>query len=153
MQFRRFNNKYFVRIDKGEEIMQTLKNFCTAEKITLAEIKALGAIDDFEVGLFDVATKKFHKNHFQFPAEITSFWGTVTTKDGEVYLHIHMSAANSEGEVFGGHLNSAVVSATCEMIIDDISENNTNASGAPVGFKVERKFSDEVGLNLFEFII
>lgn len=141
MQFRRFNNKYFVRIDRGEEIMSSLTKLCKDEKITLAEIKALGAIDEFDVGLFDVKEKKYHRNHFDFPAEITSLWGTVTTKDGEVYLHIHMSAGDSEGKVFGGHLNSAVVSATCEMIIDVLPEN----------FTVGRKFNDEVGLNLFEF--
>ena len=146
MDFRRFGNKYFVRMDRGEEIMSTLEKFCKDEKITLAEVKALGAVDDFEVGLFDVEEKKFHKNDFKFPAEITSLWGTVTTKNGEVYLHIHMSAADSKGHVFGGHLARAVVSATCEMIVDDISERKSN------GFVVERKFNEEVGLNLFEFV-
>ena len=140
MQFRRFKNKYFVRIDRGEEIMSSLKKFCENEKITLAEVKALGAVDDFNVGLFDVAEKKYHSNHFQFPAEIVSLWGTITTKDGEFYSHIHMSAGDKDGHVFGGHLNSAIVSATCEMIVD-VSEGT-----------VERKFSDEVGLNLFEFL-
>ena len=146
MQFRRFKNKYFVRIDRGEEIMSSLKKFCENEKITLAEVKALGAVDDFNVGLFDVAEKKYHSNHFQFPAEIVSLWGTITTKDGGFYSHIHMSAGDKDGHVFGGHLNSATVSATCEMIVDDLSEGGTN------GFVVERKFSDEVGLNLFEFL-
>ena len=141
MQFRRFGNKYFLRIDKGEEILATLKKFCEEEKITLAEVKALGAVDDFNVGLFDVNEKKYHTNHFQFPAEIVSLWGTVTTKDGNFYPHIHMSAADEKGNVFGGHLNNAKVSATCEMIIDVIPDG-----------KIERKFSEEVGLNLFEFI-
>ena len=140
MQFRRFGNKYFVRIDRGEEIMSSLKNFCEKEKITLAEVKALGAVDDFNVGLFDVETKQYHKNHFQFPAEITSLWGTVTTKDGNFYAHIHMSAGDKDGHVFGGHLNNARVSATCEMVVE-VSEGT-----------VERKFSEEVGLNLFEFL-
>ena len=140
MQFIRFGNKYFDRIDRGEEIMSSLKNFCEKEKITLAEVKALGAIDDFNVGLFDVETKEYHKNHFAFPAEIVSLWGTVTTKDGGFYSHIHMSAGDKDGHVFGGHLNSATVSATCEMIVE-VSEGT-----------VERKFNDEVGLNLFEFI-
>lgn len=146
MQFRRFGNKFFVRIDKGEEIMSSLKNFCEQEKITLAEVKALGAVDDFIVGLFDVKEKKYHSNHFTFPAEITSLWGTVTTKDGKFYLHIHMSAGDVHGHVYGGHLSSARVSATCEMIVDDVSEGSTN------GFTVERKMNEEVGLNLFEFI-
>ena len=140
MKFRRFGKKYFVRIDRGEEIMSSLKNFCEKEKITLAEVKALGAVDDFNVGLFDVETKEYHKNRFQFPAEIVSLWGTVTTKDGEFYSHIHMSAGDEDGHVFGGHLNNATVSATCEMIVE-VSEGT-----------VERKFNDEVGLNLFEFI-
>ena len=140
MQFRHFGNKYFVRIDRGEEIMNSLKKFCEEEKITLAEVKALGAVDDFTVGLFDVKEKKYHSNNFKFDAEITSLWGTVTTMNGEVYLHIHMSAGDIHGQVYGGHLSRAVVSATCEMIID-VSEGI-----------VERKMNDDVGLNLFEFI-
>ena len=140
MQFRRFGSKYFVRIDRGEEIMSSLKKFCQQENITLAEINALGAVDDFTVGLFDVEEKKFHANHYTFPAEIVSLWGTVTAKDGEVYLHIHMSAGDSHGQVFGGHLSSARVSATCEIVID-VCEGT-----------VERKFNDDVGLNLFEFL-
>ena len=140
MQFRRFGNKYFVRIDRGEEIMDSLKSFCEQEHITLAEVKALGAVDDFSVGLFDVDEKKYHSNHFTFPAEIVSLWGTITTKDGEYYSHIHISAGDKNGHVFGGHLNSATVSATCEMIVE-VSEGT-----------VERKFNDEVGLNLFEFL-
>ena len=140
MQYRKFGSKYYVRIDRGEEIMTTLKKFCEQEKISLAEVKALGAIDDFNVGLFDVEEKKYHANHFTFPAEIVSLWGTVTTMNGNVYLHIHMSAGDSHGHVFGGHLNTARVSATCEMVID-VCEGT-----------VERKFSDDVGLNLFEFL-
>ena len=140
MQFRRFGNKYFVRMDKGEEILASLKKFCLQERITLAEVKALGAVDDFTV------EKRFHANHYEFPAEIVSLWGTITTKDGGYYAHIHMSAGDKEGRVFGGHLSEARVSATCEMIVDDISEGSTN------GFVVERKFNEEIGLNLFEFL-
>ena len=140
MQFRKFGNKYFMRMDRGEEIMASLEEFCITERITLAEVKALGAVDDFSVGLFDVDSKEYHANHFEFPAEIVSLWGTITTKDGKYYAHIHMSAADEKGQVWGGHLNSARVSATCEMIVDVVDG------------KVERKFDEDVGLNLFHFV-
>ena len=42
-----------------------------------------------------------------------------------------MSAGNERGEVFGGHLNQAFVSATCEMVIQ-IMEG-----------KVDRRFDKE----------
>ena len=117
MQFRRFGNKFFVRIDKGEEIMSTLKKFCEAEKITLAEVKALGAVDEFEVGLFDVVEKKYHANKFKFPAEITNLWGTVTTKDGEAYLHIHMAAADVTGKVFGGNIKQGREKGSIRFVV------------------------------------
>ena len=56
MEYRRFQNKVFVRIDRGEEILEQLKKLCEAEQITLAEVKALGALSEFTVGLFNPVT-------------------------------------------------------------------------------------------------
>ena len=131
--------KLFARIDKGEEILEQLKEIALQEHIKLASVSALGAINDFTVGVFKTAEKKYDANEFQGYYEITSLTGTITTKDGEYYAHLHMSAGNEKGEVFGGHLNRAIVSATCEMVITVI--NGT----------VERRFEEEVGLNLFQF--
>ena len=71
--------------------------------------------------------------------EIVSLLGTVTRMDGKFYSHLHMSAGDESGKVFGGHLNRACVSATCEAIIFVFNG------------EVGREFSDEVGLNLFKF--
>ncbi len=44
--------------------------------------------------------------------EITSLVGNISQMNGEVYLHIHINLANEENKVFGGHLTSAIISAT-----------------------------------------
>ena len=139
MEYKRFDNIIFVRIDKGEEILEQLKAIALQEHIKLASVSALGAINDFTVGVFKTAEKKYDANEFQGYYEITSLTGTITTMNGEYYAHLHMSAGNEKGQVFGGHLNRAIVSATCEMVITVI--NGT----------VERRFEEEVGLNLFQF--
>lgn len=139
MDYRRFGSKIVARIDKGEEILEKLKEIALKENIKLAGVSALGATNDFTVGVYKVDEKKYYSNEFMGNFEIVSLTGTVNTMNGAFYSHIHMSAGNDRGEVFGGHLNKAVVSATCEMIIDIIDG------------RVDRRYSEEIGLNLFEF--
>ena len=140
MEYRRFKNKIVARIDKEEEILEKIKEIALKENIKLSSISALGAINDFTVGVFKVDEKKYYSNVFKGIFEIVSLTGTISTMNNEVYTHIHMSAGNENGEVFGGHLNRAMVSATCEMVIDVIDG------------EVDRYFDEEVGLNLFKFL-
>lgn len=139
MEYRKFDSTMIARIDKGEEILEKVKEIALKENIKLASISALGAVNDFTVGVFKTDEKKYYSNSFQGYFEITSLTGTINTMNGEFYTHIHMSAGNEKGEVFGGHLNRAVVSATCEMIITIIDGS------------VDRYFDEEIGLNLFKF--
>lgn len=139
MKYRRFNNTIIARLDKGEEILAQIKELAAKENIKLASVTALGAINDFTVGVFDTAEKKYFSNSFQGLFEIVSLTGTINTMNNEFYTHIHMSAGDSSGQVFGGHLNRAVVSATCEMVITVIDG------------KVDRYYDEDVGLNLFKF--
>ena len=140
MDYRRFGNTLIARIDKGEEITEQLCAIAEKEEIRLAGIEALGAVNDFTVGVYNTAEKKYYLNHFQGAFEIVSLTGTITTMDGRVYHHLHMSAGDDKGAVFGGHLNKAVVSATCEVVIHIID-----------GI-VERTHDPEIGLNLFRFL-
>ena len=139
MEYRKFDNKIVARIDKGEEILEKIKEIALKEHITLANINALGAVGEFTVGVFKVDEKKYDSNNFNGNFEIVSLTGTINTMNNEFYSHIHMSAGNEKGEVYGGHLNKAIVSATCEMIITIIDG------------KVDRYFDKEIGLNLFKF--
>lgn len=140
MDYRRFGDTVIVRMDPAEEILQELRLVAEKENIRLASVEALGAVNDFSVGVFDCAGKEYHSNRFQGSFEIVSLTGTVTTQNGKVYLHLHMSAGDSAGRVFGGHLTSATVSATCEMVIRVLDGT------------VERELDEEIGLNLFKFI-
>lgn len=117
MEYRKFDNIIIARIDKGEEILEQLKAIAITENIKLASINALGAINDFTVGVYKTDEKKYYSNSFKGYYEITSLTGTINTMDGEYYAHLHLSAGDEKGEVFGGHLNRAVVSATCELVI------------------------------------
>ena len=96
MEYRRFGDTLVLRIDKGEEIIQSLRLAAEKEQVRLAAVEALGAVDDFTVGVFDTVEKQYHANHFSGAYEIVSLTGTVTTQDGKFYAHLHMSAGDRE---------------------------------------------------------
>jgi predicted DNA-binding protein with PD1-like motif len=139
MEFKKFNNDYVVRLEKGENVIESLKELCNKEDIKLAEITGLGASDKVEIGVFNVNTKEYKTKIFEGMFEITSLVGNATRKDGEVYLHIHINFGDEDGIVKGGHLVRTNISATSEIILRKIDG------------EVGRKLSEEIGLNLLEF--
>jgi predicted DNA-binding protein with PD1-like motif len=138
MNFKRFDNKVIVRIDRGEEVVETIKRFCNEQNIQLGSITGLGAADRIKIGLFNTNQKKYYAKELIGDHEITNLTGNISTMNGETYLHIHATVANEEMEAFGGHLNEAVISGTCELVIDVIDG------------MIDRIFNEDVGLNLYK---
>ena len=139
MEYKRIGQSIIVRMDPGEEILEQLELVAEREPITLASVSGLGAVNEFTVGVYKTTEKQYLSKRFTGVYEIVSLTGTVTTKDGAFYPHLHMSAGNERGQVFGGHLNRAVVSATAELVLTVIDGT------------VERRFDETIGLNLMKF--
>ncbi len=140
MEYRRFNNNIVVRIDRGEEIIKSLFFIIEKEKIKLGTITGIGAVNDACIGIFNTATKEYASINYKGDFEICSLVGNISTKEGNPYIHAHIVIGNNlENNIVGGHLNSAIISATCEIFIHDIEG------------EIDREFNHETGLNLIKF--
>ena len=140
MEYMKFDDAYVVRLDRGEEIVESLTKICDREKITLATIEGIGAADHAVIGLYNVGEQVYHKTELNGPMEITALTGNVSTMDGKTYLHIHINLCDEKMNVKGGHLNECRISATAEITIRTVNG------------KVERFYDkDGVGLNLYQF--
>ncbi len=141
MEYRKFDNTFVVRINRGEEVIAKLTELCRTEGIKTASVEAIGAADHVVIGLYDVEKREYHKHTVDEPMEITSLLGNVTTKEGETYIHLHINVCREDMTVIGGHLNECRISATCEMFVKTVDG------------VIERKADEkETGLNLFEFV-
>ena len=140
MDYRQFGDRYVLRIDRGEEVLEQVEKLCRIEEITAGYAVGLGASDQVTLGLFNTTKKVYHKTTLAGPMEITSLVGNISTMNGEPYLHFHINVCNEQMQVCGGHLNACRISATCEITITKIEGT------------IERRFSDDIGLNLYEFI-
>lgn len=138
MKFKKCGNRVIVRIDRDEEIVETLKRVCRENEITLGSISGIGSTNRTTIGLFETVKKKYLSKELAGEYEISHLSGNISTMKGEAYLHLHITLSDARCNAFGGHLNSAIVSGTCEVVIDIIEG------------EVDREFSEEIGLNLYK---
>lgn len=139
MEYVRYGSKVLIRLDPGEEVIDSMTEVCKKEAVSLGIVSGIGAVNKAKVGLFNPVTKEYHSTVLEEDYEITSLTGNVSQMNDAVYLHLHATLADAEHKAFGGHLNAATVSATAEIWIDIVDG------------KADRRFSEEVGLNLLIF--
>ena len=139
MEYRVFEDSVVVRLDKGDLIAKSLLAVAKKEGLTLASVSGIGATDDFEVGVFDLARSDYERFRFGGNHEITSLVGNLTTKDGEPYLHLHITCAGEGGKLVGGHLFEGRISLTAEIFLQ-------KAAG-----RAERLRDESLGINKIRF--
>ncbi len=71
MEYRKFGNTIIARIDKGEEILEKIKEIALAENIKLANVNALGATCEMVINMIDGSVDRYFDekiglNVFQF---------------------------------------------------------------------------------------
>ncbi len=137
----KFDNTIIVRIDKGEEIIKTLTEVCQKNNVTFGTISGIGSTDHVILSTYDLESKQYYARKLEGRMEIVSLNGNVTRKGNETYLHLHISVADSQCNVLGGHLNECYTSTSCEVIITKIN-----------GF-ANRCYNEETGLNILDFNI
>lgn len=117
MHYRVLNDTVVVRLEPGDEILTSIKEIAAKEGIAAGSINGLGASDDFDVCVYDLAQKKYFPVHVGVQSEITSLFGIVSVKDGVPFLHVHMQAMTKDGLAAGGHLQRCIINATAEIVI------------------------------------
>lgn len=139
MEFRKFEDKYIIRINPGQNLVKSLQSFCENKKIHLATVSGLGSLKSVTLGFFNPETKEYQQKTFDEPLEMASLVGNVVEKDGKPLMHLHTTVAGDNYRALAGHMVDAEVSLTAEIIIE------------PLNGKVYKKFDDKTGLNLFDF--
>ena len=139
MDYRRFGNTIVARFDRGEEITAQLRALCEKENIRLASVEALGATDEFTVGVYNVDEHQYHALTFTGAHEIVSLTGTVNTMNGEYYSHLHMGA----GERVRRGRRRASQQRACERDVRD-GHPRDRRRGGPLQGRCDRAESLQV---------
>ena len=110
---------FAVILATGDEVMACLKNFVTREKITAAQISAIGALSDVVLEYFDWEKKDYLKIPLREQVEVASLLGDVAEADGKPAIHLHIVVGRRDGSAMAGHLGEAHVRPTLEVILTE----------------------------------
>lgn len=110
---------FAVILQTGDEVMACLSDFVTRERITAAQVSAIGALSDAELLYFDWETKDYRKIPVNEQIEVASLLGDVAEADGKPALHLHIVIGRRDGSAMAGHLGAAHVRPTLEVIVTE----------------------------------
>ncbi|MFF4888261.1 PPC domain-containing DNA-binding protein [Micromonospora chersina] len=107
--------------DKGEEPVSAIGDALRRHDLRAGRVTAVGGFQEAEVGWFD--RERADYRHIPVPeqVEVLSLVGDVAARNGEPALHVHAVLGRPDGSTVGGHLLSARVWPTLEVIVTEVA--------------------------------
>ncbi len=119
MDYRKCDRTYYVRMDKGDEIIGGILEICGKEKIKAAVFSGIGGCSSAEIQTFLPETGSFETRELSGMLELVSLNGNVVSEpDGTLFHHTHALFTFKEDGAHGmagGHIKSITVLYTAEI--------------------------------------
>lgn len=133
-------NHYLLRLERGEEVIASITDFCAKHFIHAATFTAIGAIERSTIGYYNLALKQYGKRTYDDAMEVASMTGNVALVDGTPFVHAHAVLSGivpgTENTPLGGHVFEAYVAVTLEIHLQAYVEGVTREHDEFIGLKL-----------------
>lgn len=144
MEYRKYGDTFYIRMDRGDEIIEKILMVCKEEGIHSCTFNGIGGCGKAEIQTFIPETGTFEMRWLEGMLELVSLNGNVITdENGEYYHHTHAVFAYKVGEdhrVAAGHMKSIMVSYTAEIELRPVVDG-----------EIKRKYDSETGTGFWSF--
>ncbi|MHA1480244.1 MAG: PPC domain-containing DNA-binding protein [Candidatus Thorarchaeota archaeon] len=116
----KIENTFVTRMVLGEDILKTIQEIASENKISAGQLSLIGAISKATLGYFDRQSKQYRSFSIDEDLEVVSCMGNIAiAENGDYIVHAHMIVADEKGKCYGGHLmEGCEVSVTIELVIN-----------------------------------
>ena len=143
MEHRKYNDTYYIRVDKNEEIIKSIIDVCRKEGINSAVFSGIGGCKEAEIQTFIPESGTFETETLTGMLELVSLNGNIITDDeGKYFHHTHAMLTYKNGDEHkgsGGHIKSITVLYTAEIELRPV-----------IGGTIKRKFDPETGTGFWD---
>ncbi len=138
MIYKKDGSVLLTRLDHGEDFYETLYAALKENQVSSGVfLSGIGMLKDFEIGWFNMGTKRYEKESYADAYELLSLCGNLSIKDDELFAHFHASLSGKDHHVIGGHLFGGTVCNTVECFFMPFEHQLKRLPGtvfSPLGF-------------------
>ena len=145
MEYRKFGDTVYIRMDRGDEIIGCIMEVCEREHISSAVFGGIGGCSEAQIQTFIPETGDFETRTISGMLELVSLNGNIVSGDGNgLFHHTHAMFTYKEGGrhcTAGGHIASITVLYTAEIELRPV-----------VGGTIGRESDPETGTGFWKFL-
>ena len=139
MLYAKQGSGFVIRLEQGDDILATLKQFAEAKRIRAAFFEGIGSLYKAKLGHYDFQdTKTYKYETFDEDVEILALSGNVSTMNQKAIPHAHVTLGRRDFSVIGGHLEEGSLANMVEINL------------AKLPGKLEKAKDSDIGLNLMQ---
>jgi predicted DNA-binding protein with PD1-like motif len=103
--------------ETGEQVNEQILEFAREHEIHAAQLTGIGGFQEVTLGYFDWESKDYKPIPMKEQVELVSLNGNISMDDGKPKLHAHVVIGKADGSAWAGHLLSATVRPTLELVL------------------------------------
>ena len=144
MDYRKYGDTVYIRMDRGDEIIGCILDICKKERIQSAVFSGIGGCSEAQIQTFLPETRTFETQTIRGMLELVSLNGNIISNDQkQLCHHTHAVFSYKDGErhcMAGGHIKAITVLYTAEIELRPV-----------VGGTIQRQFDPETGTGFWSF--
>jgi predicted DNA-binding protein with PD1-like motif len=117
LEFKKLDSGYFIRLERGESVMESLSQFLDEKQIQGGVLNGIGALENVKIGYFDINKKEYLQKEFSDIYEVVSFLGNISLIENKAFVHAHIILGDRNYNTHAGHFFDGKVAVTMELFI------------------------------------
>lgn len=144
MEYRKYGDTYYVRMDRGDEIIENILDVCKNENISSCTFSGIGGCKKAEIQTYIPEIGTFETTVLEGMLELVSLTGNIISDAGNGLFHhthaVFSYKADNQHEFAAGHIKSIVVSYTAEITLKPVMDGT-----------IKRQHDPETGTGFWKF--
>ncbi|MBI4402720.1 MAG: DNA-binding protein [Deltaproteobacteria bacterium] len=136
MDYQKIEGGFFLKLNRGEKLIQRLKEFAKTMSIRSGIVSGIGVVRNARLGYYHLDRKKYAEKEIVEERELVSLSGNISWLGEEPIVHCHVTLGGPDFQAICGHLFEAEIGITGELCLLNFSS------------RLERAWDESTGLNL-----